>query len=187
MKKYGKDQDASERQKALEELSKEVLQKSYTHERVVPPYAFRRLKEDVAKDLPPKYEGPMIRRFMPSMQAKRYAELSAATQSKRFNLLRALHDFRSISLHPADPEAVGAGAIQPDEYIQMSARLTEAFNQLASIASRNEKALILVNSRRMQNVLARLIAYKFGCPKPEFIRGDTVPGQRQEIVTGFLP
>jgi SNF2 family DNA or RNA helicase len=152
---------------------------------VVPPYAFRRLKEDVAKDLPPKHEGPMIRRLMPPIQAKRYAELSAATQSKQFSLLRALHDFRSISLHPADPEAVGAGAIQPDEYIEMSARLTEAFRKLADVAIKNEKALIFVNSRRIQNVLARLIAYKFGCPKPEFIRGDTVPSQRQEIVNRF--
>jgi HJR/Mrr/RecB family endonuclease len=185
MRKYGKEREALERVKALEELSKEVLHKSYTDGKVVPPYAFRRLKEDVAKDLPPKREGPMIRRFMPPLQAKRYAELSAATQSKRVNLLRALHDFRSISLHPADPEAVGAGAIQPDEYIQLSARLTEAFNKLADIAIRNEKALIFVNSRRMQNVLARLIAYKFGCAKPEFIRGDTVPGQRQEIVNRF--
>jgi hypothetical protein len=185
MKRYGKDREASERQKALEELSKEVLQKSQIDGKVVPPYAFRRLKKDVAKDLPPKHEGPMIRRFMPPMQAKRYAELSAATQSKQFSLLRALHDFRSISLHPADPEAVGAGAIQPDEYIEMAARLTEAFRKLADIAIKNEKALIFMNSRRIQNVLARLIAYKFGCSKPEFIRGDTVPSQRQEIVNRF--
>jgi HJR/Mrr/RecB family endonuclease len=184
MKKYGKDQDAA-RQKALEGLSQEVLQKAHVNEKVIPPYAFRRLKEDVAKDLPPKHEGPMIRRFMPPLQARRYADLSAATQPKRFNLLRALHDFRSISLHPADPEAVGAGAIQPDEYIQMSARLTEAFSKLFNIAIRNEKELIFVNSRRMQNVLARLIAYKFGCPRPEYIRGDTAPGRRQEIVNRF--
>jgi HJR/Mrr/RecB family endonuclease len=34
-------------------------------------------------------------------------------------------------------------------------------------------------------VLSRLIEYKFGCPKPEFIRGDTIPGQRQEVVNRF--
>ncbi len=37
----------------------------------------------------------------------------------------------------------------------------------------------------MQTVLSRLIEQKFGCSKPEYIRGDTIPGQRQEIVNRF--
>ena len=116
---------------------------------------------------------------------KRKAALSAATQTGVTKILRALHDFRSISLHPVDPDAVMGGLTAGDDYIKMSARLTEAFEKLEQIAQRAEKAIVFVNSRRMQSVLSRLIEQKFGCRKPEYIRGDTIAGQRQEIVNRF--
>jgi Helicase conserved C-terminal domain/Restriction endonuclease len=172
-------------QVALERLSGELLRNAKIGGRLVPPYAIRRMKEDVAKDLPQKHQGRMIRAFMPEAQAQRYADVSAATQAGKIKILRALHDFRSISLHPIDPEAVEGGLIRGDEYIKMSARLSQAFEKLEQIEQRNEKVIIFVNSRRMQTVLSRLIKQKFGCPKPEFIRGDTIPGQRQEIVNRF--
>ena len=109
MKAYGKAQEAEARQNALKKLSGELLNAAEVEGRRVPPYALRRLKEDVAKDLPPKHEGPMIRAYMPSLQAQRYADVSAATQAGQIKILRALHDFRSISLHPADPETVAGG------------------------------------------------------------------------------
>jgi hypothetical protein len=185
MKTYGKAQPVESRQVALERLSGELLQNAKIEGRLVPPYAIRRMKEDVAKDLPQKHQGRMIRAFMPEAQAQRYADVSAATQAGKIKILRALHDFRSISLHPVDPEAVEGGLIRGDEYIKMSARLSQAFEKLGQIADRSEKVIIFVNSRRMQTVLSRLIKQKFGCPKPEFIRGDTIPGQRQEIVNRF--
>lgn len=185
MKVYGKSQPEASRQAALEKLSGELLRNAEIEGRLVPPYALRRMKEDVAKDLPTKHQGRMVRAFMPEVQAQRYADVSAATQAGKIKILRALHDFRSISLHPADPEAVEGGLIRGDEYIKMSARLSQAFEKLEQIAQRNEKVIIFVNSRRMQTVLSRLIKQKFGCEKPEFIRGDTIPGQRQEIVNRF--
>ncbi len=185
MKAYGKSQEPKSRQRALEQLSGELLQKTDIDGRRVPPYALRRLKEDVAKDLPPKHQGPMIRAIMPSIQAQRYADVSASTQAGRIKLLRALHDFRSISLHPVDPETVTGGLMPGDEYIKMSARLSQAFGKLEQIAVRNEKVIIFVNNRRMQTVLSRLIEQRFACAKPEYIRGDTIPGQRQEIVNRF--
>jgi SNF2 family DNA or RNA helicase len=185
MKAFGKAQDPEARQRALEKLSGELLEKAEIDGRQVPPYVLRRLKEDVAKDLPRKFQGPMVRADMPTVQAQRYADVSAATQAGRIKILRALHDFRSISLHPVDPDVVTGGLMQSDEYIKMSARLSEAFDKLKHIASRDEKAIIFVNNRRMQTVLSRLIEQKFGCQKPEYIRGDTIPGQRQEIVNRF--
>jgi SNF2 family DNA or RNA helicase len=185
MKAFGKAQEPEKRQQALAKLSGELLEKAEIDGRRVPPYALRRLKEDVAKDLPRKHQGPMIRATMPSVQAQRYADISAATQAGRIKILRALHDFRSISLHPVDPETVTSGVMQGDEYIKMSARLSQAFDKLEQIALKQEKVIIFVNNRRMQTVLSRLIEHKFGCQKPEYIRGDTIPGQRQEIVNRF--
>ena len=185
MKAYGKLQESVTRQKALEKLSRELLESAEIENRKIPPFALRRLKEDVAKDLPRKIEGPMVRKDMPPVQAERYAQISAATQTGVTKILRALHDFRSISLHPVDPDAVMGGLTAGDDYIKMSARLTEAFEKLEQIAQRAEKAIVFVNSRRMQSVLSRLIEQKFGCRKPEYIRGDTIAGQRQEIVNRF--
>ncbi|HEY6259683.1 MAG TPA: SNF2-related protein [Xanthobacteraceae bacterium] len=185
MKAYGKAQDPETLRQALERLSRELLQKAEVDGRRVPPYAIRRLKDDVAKDLPPKHQGPMIRAEMPVTQAQRYADVSAATQAGRIKILRALHDFRSISLHPVDPETVMGGLMSGDEYIRLSARLRLAFDKLEQIASRNEKVIIFVHNRRMQTVLSRLIEQRFGCSRPEYIRGDTIPGQRQEIVNRF--
>lgn len=185
VKDFGKSQDPEERHKKLERLSRELLEQSEVDGRSIPPFALRRLKEDVATDLPPKHQGPMIRATMPPVQAQRYAEISAATQANRINILRALHDFRSISLHPADPESVMGGLMPGDEYISMSSRLSEAFKILQRIAERQEKAIIFINSRRMQSVLSRLIQQRWGCQKPEFIRGDTLAGNRQDIVNRF--
>src|SRR5262249_37759647 len=61
IKVYGKTQEAEARRQSLERLSGELLQTAEVDGRCVPPYALRRLKEDVAKDLPPKRQGPMIR------------------------------------------------------------------------------------------------------------------------------
>jgi hypothetical protein len=185
MKRYGSGVDQVNRQKALEALSRELLQPAEVGDRSITPYALRRLKEDVAKDLPAKHQGPMLRADMPARQAERYAEVSSAAQAGQIQILRALHDFRSISLHPIDPETVGTGILSGDEYIQLSARLTLAFKKLEHIAALDEKVIIFVHNRRMQTLLSRLIQHKFGCPKPEYIRGDTIPGQRQEIVDRF--
>lgn len=185
MKAYGRALPVEERKVALKSLSEELLTAAAVGGQSVPPYALRRMKEDVAKDLPTKHQSRMMRAFMPELQAQRYAEVSSSTQAGHLNILRALHDFRSISLHPVDPDAVEGGQVQADEYINMSARLSQAFEKLHQIAQRGEKVIIFVNSRRMQTVLSRLIGLKFGCEKPEFIRGDTIPGQRQEIVNRF--
>ena len=187
MKRYGaaRTEAAESRQKALEVLSRELLQPTQVGDRSIPPYALRRLKEDVAKDLPTKHQGPMLRADMPAQQAQRYAEVSSATQAGHIKILRALHDFRSISLHPIDPEIVGAGPLSDDEYVRLSARLILAFRKLEQIATLDEKVIIFVHSRRMQTLLSRLIQHKFGCQKPEYIRGDTVPNHRQDIVDRF--
>lgn len=185
MEHYGKSQDPEVRKSRLEDLSKELLEKAEFGGRTVPPFALRRMKEDVAKDLPVKHQGPMRRIPMPQRQAERYAEISAATQAGKMQILRALHDFRSISLHPAEPESVLAGSLEADAYIAMSARLSELFAILQEIEKRREKVIIFVNSRSMQRVLAFLIEQKFHCPRPDYISGETQQSQRQATVDRF--
>lgn len=185
MERYGKSQDPEVRKVRLEDLSRELLEKAEFEGRTLPPFALRRMKEDVAKDLPAKHQGPMRRIPMPQRQAERYAEVTAATQAGKMQILRALHDFRSISLHPAEPESVLAGSLEADTYIAMSARLSELFAILREIEKRREKVIIFVNSRSMQRVLAFLIEQKFHCPRPDYISGETQQSQRQATVDRF--
>jgi len=94
MKAYGKAQPVDVRKAALKSLSDELLNSAQFSGQSVPPYALRRMKEDVAKDLPIKHQGRMMRAFMPELQAQRYAEVSSATQAGQMKILRVLHDFR---------------------------------------------------------------------------------------------
>jgi hypothetical protein len=90
MKLYGAGANDVERQKALEALSKELLQPAELDGRRITPYALRRLKEDVAKDLPAKHHGPMLLADMPAQQAQRYAEVSGATQAGRIRIFKSV-------------------------------------------------------------------------------------------------
>jgi hypothetical protein len=91
MKLYGASADDVERQKALEALSQELLQPAELDGRRITPYALRRLKEDVAKDLPAKHHGPMLRADMPAQASPKIR------RSEQRNTGGANKDFKSAA------------------------------------------------------------------------------------------
>jgi SNF2 family DNA or RNA helicase len=99
-------------------------------------------------------------------------------------MLRALHDFRSVSLHPIDPTALGR-EMGDEYYIAASARLRVAFAILRQVQSKGEKALVFLHSKKVQNVLSVLIERTLGCSTPKIVRGDVLSHRRQEIVDEF--
>ncbi len=145
----------------------------------------RRMKYEVAKDLPKKTE-KIIDEEMPVAQAIAYLEVinqakgGAIGKSK----LEMIHNMRSISLHPN----YGNFEIDGDakEFIADSARLKVMLQVLEKIYQRGEKVLVFIESLAMQEWLAFFLKEHFKLPAyPMRIYGDTSADKRTKVVSKF--
>jgi SNF2 family DNA or RNA helicase len=146
------------------------------------PPMLRRMKSDRLKGLPEKREH-RIEVPMPSRQAAAYSEAvsTARTADEKGAMLRALQQFRAISLHPVHPEQDDVA-----EYVAQSARYVALFRILDDVQARGEKALIFLESREAQPVLASIIQRKYGLPRqPLLINGAVSGPKRQDRVNLF--
>lgn len=145
----------------------------------------RRMKQDILEGLPAKTEvkAPAT---MPPEQARLYAEAVARARSirERGAMLKALQEFRAISLHPwlmSDEEPSDLTA-----FATSSARVVECFRLLRDIQARGEKALVFVDSRRLQKWLRVVMPAEFGLAEPPACISGEVPGiRRQAMVNAF--
>lgn len=145
-----------------------------------PPLGLRRLKEEVARDLPVKrrYLHP---RIMPKVQAEAYdlAQVKLANKGPGA-ALKILHHIRSVSVHPGDSE------ITPlDQFIAKSARLDAVMDILRRIKAKDERVLVFIEHRDMQFRFAEIVRHFFGLEQIDVINGDTPIPRRQEIVNRF--
>lgn len=155
-----------------------------------PPVMKRRMKVDILEGLPSKeeikYPTPM-----PQDQADAYRELvqeaSSNSERSRGFMLKVLHGMRGISLHPHDPSTTNASkATQFEMFVRRSARLSTTVRLLREIASRNEKALVFIESLAMQDILAEGITTLLNMDrKPAVINGATPGERRLAIVDTF--
>jgi superfamily II DNA or RNA helicase len=145
-----------------------------------PAYALRRLKEDVARDLPAKSRR-LHPRVMPKVQSDVYEVARIKlSQGGPGAALKMLHHIRAVSVHPTlDTELSGT------EFINSSARLHSAFEVLKRIAAKNERCLVFIEHIRMQFRFIELARSELGLRKIELINGDTPISKRQEIVNRF--
>jgi HJR/Mrr/RecB family endonuclease len=120
---------------------------------------------------------------MPRIQSDAYddAVREAAAAKEDGAMLRALHRWRSISLHPIHPE------MEPDDtFIAMSARLSSTMSILDDIRKRGEKVLIFLESLEFQVTLKQLIQRRFRLPHAPLIVNGGISGQnRQKAVDDF--
>jgi len=166
---------------ALKELKVRLTESNKTK----PAPMLRRMKIDVAKDLPLKIE-KTVPRAMPEAQAFAYMRALSGVSSAggRRGRLDAFHRIRGISLHPsfADESSVTDG----DSYVAASARLTSCINLLDEIRAKGEKALVFVESLAMQEWLAFYIRERYQLRLyPARIYGDTSADRRTAIVERF--
>ncbi|WP_082015786.1 DEAD/DEAH box helicase [Leisingera sp. ANG-M7] len=146
----------------------------------MPPLGLRRLKDEVARDLPVKRRF-LHPRLMPKVQADAYdrAQLNLANGGPSA-ALKMLHHIRSVSVHPGD-----TGAPPPNQFIAKSARLDAVIDILHRIQAVNERVLVFIEHREMQFRFAEIVRHIFGLDRIDIINGDTLIPKRQEIVNRF--
>jgi SNF2 family DNA or RNA helicase/HJR/Mrr/RecB family endonuclease len=140
----------------------------------------RRLKSDVAKDLPNKHDNAnsRIKKVMPTVQLDRYKqEIEMANDSelegveKRNQKLKSLWAVRDISDHPflLDSQILN---FTSEELISSSSKLQTTIGILADIKSKDEKAIIFADRRETQKMLQKIVYDTFGI-FTSIINGDT--------------
>ncbi len=140
----------------------------------------RRLKKDVAKDLPVKNDNQSsrIRREMPPAQWERYnAEIELAKGEglqgvdKRNQILRSIWSIRDISDHPfLISEQIGN--YSSDELIESSAKLQVLVELLDNIRSKADKVIIFADRKETQKMLQKVVYEKYDIIT-KIINGDT--------------
>ncbi len=146
----------------------------------LPPMALRRLKQDVAKELPPKTR-ILHPRIMPDAQAEAYesARDKLATGT-RGAALKVLHHIRSVSVHPAITAVESAA-----EFIALSGRLAACFEIIDGIHARRERVLVFIEHIQMQYRFIELLKALYGIQHVDLINGSTPIHKRQDIVNRF--
>lgn len=158
----------------------QLYQQVFEPRNQLPPLAFRRLKEDVAKELPAKTRF-LHPRLMPEGQAIAYetARLKLS-QGGPGAALKMLQHIRGVSVHPA-MEMSGDN----QSFINASARLSACFEILHRIKAKGERVLVFIEHRKMQFRFMELARHEFDLAHIDHINGDTPIQKRQAIVRRF--
>lgn len=162
----------------------------------IAPQILRRLKSDVAKDLPPKREVPSL---VPLSSYQRSLYANAVSLFKKRNQADAVIPFKNhlglyhyFRLICTDPRPIGLGVFRPqplDEYKSRAPKLAWLLATLRDIKEKNEKAIIFCEFREMQRMLSHYIEAVFGF-SPDIINGDTLASgksvsSRQKRIKAF--
>lgn len=153
-----------------------------------PPYMFRRLKLDHLKGLPEKKE-VVVETEMPNIQVQAYEQVINKAKRKEYGKspFLALQHLKAVSLTPNFEET------DDDKFINSSANLIALFKILTEIKNRNEKTLIFVDSRALQQRLIPIIHRKFNLKEMPLLINGTMSGLArkakvdtfQSMPTGF--
>ncbi|WP_128935494.1 DEAD/DEAH box helicase [Bradyrhizobium zhanjiangense] len=154
-----------------------------------PSIILRRMKEDVKISLPSKTVVPYPVE-MPPLQAKYYDDVVekalAPSERNRGAMLETVQRLRGISLFPGDPSKFDLTKREDClAWIGQSARLGKTFEILRNVQRRGERALVFVEHRAMQVMLAEAIATDMNIPRPIIINGSTPGARRQALVDDF--
>lgn len=154
-----------------------------------PPVLLRRMKTEILEGLPSRHIS-RERIVMPSEQAQAYREAVMRAQmggTSKCDMLRAIHAFRGISLHPC-----GASECDPLDkksvrnWIAKSARIRHAVGVLERLRALGEKALVFIEDRDVQALFAAAMATHLDLDRQPSIINGSVPGERRlEIVDRF--
>lgn len=147
----------------------------------IAPQILRRLKANVATDLPPKIIVEECRKLpLSAMQRNLYAKAIESFKKRGDpnhvspfkNHLGLLHYLRLVC---TDPRPHGLEVFRPEppgQYRKKAPKLDWLLNQLHDIKAKGEKAIVFCEFREIQRLLQHYIETEFGV-RPEIINGDT--------------
>lgn len=131
----------------------------------------RRLKKDVAKDLPEKHELKQQIQ-MPPLQENIYHDvINNYLSSKQSNMLVTIMKIREISEHPYLYNST-LSEHDFDELITTSAKLQATITFLDKIKSKNEKVILFAERKEIQKMLQKICYERYGVVY-KIINGDT--------------
>lgn len=134
-------------------------------------YFMRRLKKDVAKDLPNKHE-IKERVLMPDIQKDTYqGVINGYIEGIQPNMLVTIMDIKEVSEHPYLFDST-LHLHEYDELIDTSARLQATINFLDAIKEKDEKVIIFAERKETQKMLQRVCLERYGIVT-KIINGDT--------------
>ena len=153
-------------------------------------YFLRRLKTDVAKDLPDK-NIKRIEYEMPQKQREAYDKVvhqaisdKNSKQTPKGYMLTCIHKLREISDHPF-LENQDYMSKSVDELILASAKLQAIMPILDQIKRQKEKAIIFAERRDTQNIIKRIIKFRYQI-NVHIINGETPTTQNKMFSNGKM-
>jgi hypothetical protein len=154
--------------------------------RIIAPQVIRRLKKDVAKDLPAKIEVEACRNLpMSAFQRTLYSQ--AIEMFKRRgesgvpfkNALGLLHHLRLLCTDPKPRGRTQFVAEPLREYRSRSPKLHWLLDELEAIKAKGEKVILFCEFREVQRMLRYYVNDTFGF-EPDIINGDTPVSARHQ-------
>ncbi|THV26056.1 DEAD/DEAH box helicase [Glycomyces paridis] len=152
----------------------------------IDPVVLRRMKEDVAADLPPKIEA-VVACTMTDEQAGLYKEAIREAFdeglgdgiTRRGRVLKLLTRLKQICNHPAQYVGEGGGGLA-----ERSGKLDRVTEMLTEVVDEGAKALIFTQYRQMGELLSRHLHDELGVAAP-FLHGGLDQPARDRLVDEF--
>jgi hypothetical protein len=175
--------------KPIEAETDEEAQRIKELRALIDPQILRRMKAEVATDLPKKIEDTQckklelsaIQRNLYAHAIDQFARRGESGQTTPFsNALGLLHYLRLIC---SDPQPFGMTGFSPEPlavYCEKAPKLSWILSKLAEIQTRNEKALIFCEFKDIQRLLRHYIFESIGY-SCDIINGDTTASSKSEF------
>ncbi|GAB3232954.1 hypothetical protein GCM10027447_29090 [Glycomyces halotolerans] len=152
----------------------------------IDPVVLRRLKEEVAADLPPKIEST-VACTMTDEQAGLYKEAIREAFdeglgdgiTRRGRVLKLLTRLKQVCNHPAQAVGIGDG-----ELAERSGKLDRVTEMLTEVVDEGDKALVFTQYRQMGELLSAHLAAETGVEAP-FLHGGLDQAARDRLVDQF--
>ena len=156
---------------SAKEIQNKLFQKN-------PPFIMRRMKKDILNNLP-KRTIITQKINMTEDQQNVYSEVVRKAKNKEYSSLQALSLLKRYSIYVQD-----CFDRSNKEWIQSSAKLTFLFDTLQNIENKQEKALICIESRNLQNTIKAICETKWKLTV-RIINGDMLGEIRKSTVDLF--